>query len=192
MLFFYRNIYAEVVTAIPVNGGNYNAVLNVSSKKSAAVVSCLSILSYVATAIISGFSSILYLKILWADLDIRIGTILILILFAVVTLCGVGESAGVSTMIFLFHTLVLSLLIIWGFVHGIQDNFETFHENMLTDYPVITTSSGSTLGENNIGLSIFCGYCLGMLGITGAETPANYVEEMKDSKVLLGTINWMW
>jgi amino acid transporter len=70
MLFFYRNIYAEVVTAIPVNGGNYNAVLNVSNKKSAAVVSCLSLLSYVATAIISAFSAILYLKILWDGLGL--------------------------------------------------------------------------------------------------------------------------
>jgi amino acid transporter len=115
-----------------------------------------------------------------------------LIIFALVTLCGVGESAGVSMMIFVFHTLVLWLLILWGLAYGIQDNFQIFQENMQTDYPTITTSSGSILGENNIALSIFCGYCLGMLGITGAETPANYVEEMKDSKVLLGTINWMW
>jgi amino acid transporter len=65
MLFFFRNVFAEVVTAIPVNGGNYNAVLNVSSKKSAAFVSILSVLSYTATAIISAFSAVLYLTLLW-------------------------------------------------------------------------------------------------------------------------------
>ncbi len=68
MLFFFRNILAEVITAIPVNGGNYNALLNVSTKKSAAFVSCLSILSYTATAIISAFAAIVYLSILWPTL----------------------------------------------------------------------------------------------------------------------------
>ncbi len=95
-------------------------------------------------------------------------------------------------MIFVFHALVLFLLIIWGLAYGIQDNFEIFRENLRTDYPVIQTSTGSILGQNDVILSLFCGYCLGMLGITGVETPANYVEEMSDSNVLLGTINWMW
>lgn len=125
-------------------------------------------------------------------IDLMIGTIVILVVFAAITLCGVGESASVSMMIFVFHTAVLCLLIIWGFAYGIRDNFEIFNDNMQTDYPSIMTSSGSTLGKNNVGLAIFCGYSIGMLGITGSETPANYVEDMNDSSVLLGTINWMW
>lgn len=126
------------------------------------------------------------------DVDILLGTIVILILFAVVTLFGVGESAGVSLLIFVFHLLTLILLIIWGLAYGIQDNFQIFRDNLNTNYPEIVTSTGSSLGENNLVLSLFCGFCLGMLGITGVETPANYVEEMKDSNVLLGVINWMW
>jgi amino acid transporter len=65
MLFFFKNVYSEVVTAIPVNGGTYNVMLNTSTKKVAAFVACLSILSYVATAIVSGFESIVYLSLIW-------------------------------------------------------------------------------------------------------------------------------
>jgi len=65
MLFFYRKIYSEVVTAIPNNGGCYNALLNTSTKKIASLAACLSILSYTATAIVSAFDAVVYLQILW-------------------------------------------------------------------------------------------------------------------------------
>ncbi len=65
MLFFFRRVYCEVVTAIPVNGGTYNVMLNTTTKKMAAFVACLSVLSYVATAIVSAFDAIVYLALLW-------------------------------------------------------------------------------------------------------------------------------
>ena len=65
MLYFFRLVYSEVVTAMPVNGGTYNLILNTTNKKTAGLVACLSILSYIATAIVSGFDSILYLTTLW-------------------------------------------------------------------------------------------------------------------------------
>lgn len=67
MLYFFKKVYSEVVTAIPVNGGTYNVMLNTSTKKVAGFVSCLSILSYVATCIVSGFDAILYLSLIWPD-----------------------------------------------------------------------------------------------------------------------------
>lgn len=67
MLFYFRRVYSEVVSAIPVNGGTYNVILNTASKEMAAVVSCLSILAYVATAIISAFDAIVYLSLLWPE-----------------------------------------------------------------------------------------------------------------------------
>ena len=65
MLFFFRKIYSEIVTAIPNNGGVYNALLNTTTKKFAALGACLSMLSYTATALVSAFDAVLYLKILW-------------------------------------------------------------------------------------------------------------------------------
>ena len=68
MLFVFKRVYSEVVTAIPVNGGTYNIMLNTSTKKVAAFVACLSILSYVATAIVSAFDSMVYLALLWESI----------------------------------------------------------------------------------------------------------------------------
>ena len=65
MLYYFRLVYSEVVTALPVNGGTYNLLLNTSSKKKASFVACLSLLSYAATAIVSAFDAVLYLALLW-------------------------------------------------------------------------------------------------------------------------------
>ena len=53
VLFFFRKIYGEVVGAIPLNGGAYNVLLNTSTKRLAAFAATLTILSYMATAVIS-------------------------------------------------------------------------------------------------------------------------------------------
>ena len=65
MLYFFRKVYSEIVTAIPNNGGCYNAFLNTSPKILAGMVSCLSILSYVATALVASYDAVLYLALLW-------------------------------------------------------------------------------------------------------------------------------
>lgn len=69
MLFYFRLVYSEVVSALPVNGGTYNLLLNTASKKWAAIVACLSLLSYTATAIVSAFDAIVYLAILWPEVS---------------------------------------------------------------------------------------------------------------------------
>ena len=53
ILFLFRKIYGEAVGALPLNGGAYNILLNTSSKTSASMAACLTILSYMATAVIS-------------------------------------------------------------------------------------------------------------------------------------------
>ncbi|KAI9920106.1 hypothetical protein PsorP6_015839 [Peronosclerospora sorghi] len=62
VLFAFRFIYEEVVTAIPLNGGTYNALINATSKRTAAVAACLIILSYVATAVASTTTGVRYLN----------------------------------------------------------------------------------------------------------------------------------
>jgi len=49
VLFLFRKIYGEVVGALPLNGGAYNALLNTTSKRVASVAACLTLLSYMAT-----------------------------------------------------------------------------------------------------------------------------------------------
>jgi amino acid transporter len=186
MLFFFRRVYSEVVTAIPVNGGTYNVMLNTTTKKMAAFVGCLSILAYVATAIVSAFDSVVYLSLLWPEVgksllfsvflfksllifsfktpDVRAFTIIILGAFGAVTICGVGESASVAMVMFVTHVILLTVLIIWGFIYGCQDNFTIFVANLNAPYPDIVTSTGEVLAKNSAGMALYFGYCSALLG----------------------------
>jgi amino acid transporter len=60
VLFLFRKIYGEVVGALPLNGGAYNALLNTTSKKVASLAACLTLLSYMATAVISASEAMHY------------------------------------------------------------------------------------------------------------------------------------
>jgi amino acid transporter len=107
VLSFYKRIYAEVVTALPKNGGVFNALIHTTSKGNAALASCLSILSYVATGVVSGLSAVQYLIYLvnncgatitfnLADYTVPL-TIGLLFIFAMLCFMGLKESSLVAT-----------------------------------------------------------------------------------------------
>ena len=115
VLFLFRRVYAEVVGALPLNGGAYNALLNTTSKSRASVAACLTLLSYMATAVISGLEAMHYA--FGADGDqtiVVVATIGLLAVFMVLTIIGITESAKVAIGIFLFHMVTLGLLIVLG------------------------------------------------------------------------------
>lgn len=75
VLYLFRNIYAEVGSALPLNGGAYNLLLNTTTKWRAALAACLTLLSYVATAVISGSEAMHYAADLVPSLNIFWATI---------------------------------------------------------------------------------------------------------------------
>lgn len=89
VLYAFRWIYGEVVTALPLNGGIYNLLLNSSTKRMASIVACLTILSYLATAVVSSVSAMHYLNC--DDLKLP-GALGILSFFAILMLLGIKES----------------------------------------------------------------------------------------------------
>lgn len=119
-------------------------------------------------------------------------TIVILVAFGCVCICGVGESSRVSCSMFLLHMAILTILILWGFIHGCQNKFALFKDNFNTQFPVIADSEGSVLAHNSWIGALFFGYCSALLGITGFETASNYVEEMTEPRVFVDTVNLMW
>merc|ERR1719217_1484163 len=85
----FRHIYGEVVTALPLNGGIYNLLLNSSTKRTASVAACLTILSYVATGVVSAVSAAEYLNCApdtFGEISIVPAAIVILGFFAVLML----------------------------------------------------------------------------------------------------------
>ncbi len=140
MLYLFRSIYAEVVGALPLNGGAYNALLNTTSKSRASVAACLTILSYMATAVISAGEAMHYGAILLPFLQYPLfglpgtwwATIALLALFTGLTIMGISESASVAIGIFVTHLVTLTLLIIVGlsYVFFSETGTSTFRENV--------------------------------------------------------------
>ena len=70
VLYLYRAIYAEVGEALPLNGGAYNCLLNTTTKTKASFAACLTVLSYIATAVISAKISVEYVHAVFPKFEI--------------------------------------------------------------------------------------------------------------------------
>eukprot|EP00438_Fugacium_kawagutii_P019623 Skav232796 [mRNA] locus=scaffold614:296542:305254:+ [translate_table: standard] len=132
-LYCFRSVYGEVVTALPLNGGIYNLLLNSSTKQTASVAACLTILSYTATGVVSSVSAADYLK-------------------CSPMFAGIESDAGLGQL---------------------YDNFAWERQPPFWN-------------------SIFFGFSSAMLGVSGFETSANFVEEQKPGCVFPKTLRNMW
>ncbi|MCF6365678.1 MAG: APC family permease [Bacteroidales bacterium] len=180
VLFLFRKIYTEVVGALPLNGGAYNALLNTTSKSMASFAATLTLLSYMATAVISANEGMHYLHSLIPSLNVIIATIVLLAIFAGLTISGITESSKVAVGIFLFHLSSMFILIIFVFLYLSQNGFSVFLENWHTN-----------LKGGSILMAIFFGFSASMLGISGFESSANFVEE-QEKGVFPKTLRNMW
>ncbi len=180
VLFLFRKIYGEVVGALPLNGGAYNALLNTTSKLMASFAATLTLLSYMATAVISGNEAIHYLHHLIPSKPIILVTIGLLCFFALLTIGGITESAKVAIGIFLFHLISLAVLSSFIIYYLSQNGIGVFFENWS-----LPSKHGS------ITTAIFLGFAASMLGVSGFESSANFVEEQQKG-VFPKTLRNMW
>lgn len=180
VLFLFRKIYGEVVGALPLNGGAYNVLLNTTSKRLASFAACLTILSYMATAVISASEAMYYLHYLVHSLPVIIATIVLLGIFMTLAIIGITESAIVAVIIFITHLVALSLLVIISCWFLFNNGWNVFRANW--HQPI---SSG------NLTTALFLGFSAAMLGISGFESSANFVEEQKPG-VFPKTLRNMW
>jgi amino acid transporter len=180
VLFLFRKIYGEVVGAIPLNGGAYNVLLNTSTKRLASLAATLTVLSYMATAVISASEGMHYLHGIFDGLNITIATVIVLMLFTGLAILGIGESAFVAVFIFITHIATLSLLVLASLWFLFHNGLETFHLNWQA--PITT---------GNIKTALFLGFSAAMLGISGFESSANFVEEQEQG-IFPKTLRNMW
>ncbi|EQC28167.1 hypothetical protein SDRG_13994 [Saprolegnia diclina VS20] len=188
VLYMYRFIYEEVVTAIPINGGSYNCLLNTTSKRFASVAAVLSILSYTATAVVSGTSACYYLQFVVPELPVVSTTVGLLGAFALLFFLGLSESAVVALVIFVFHIITLSILAVASLVYTIQHP-TILTENWNAPYPQVDFV-GSVV-DGTVGTALFFGFAASMLGVTGYETSANFVEHQQPG-IFRKTMRNMW
>ena len=207
VLFLFRKIYAEVVGALPLNGGAYNALLNTTSKRAASVAACLTVLSYMATAVISALEGMHYVHNLWHGLDVMTGTIVLLAFFMILTIIGITESAIVAIVIFVTHLTTLTLLLVVGilfvFTNGAghdDGGLTTVKQNFAEPLPAAPGTSDEFAdldsdedegGSGSLWMALFFGFSVSMLGISGFESSSNFVEEQQDG-VFPQTLRNMW
>lgn len=194
VLFLYKMIYTEVVEALPVNGGAYNGLLNGTSKKIAAVAGSITFLSYVATAVISAKTAIAYvtrvvnaeslahtLRMEWLKIIpgfetntkvfILVFTALLLLMFAILVNMGIKDSARVALFIFLAHIVVLIVFLVLAGIFVSQHGFGTFTENIHKTHGLIATH------HYGLWTMLFFSFAASLLGVSGFESSANFVEE---------------
>jgi len=180
VLYLFRKIYGEVVGALPLNGGAYNALLNTTSKQVASLAAALTLLSYIATAVISASEAMHYLHSIIGTLPIIPATVGLLSVFMGLTILGIGESAMVAVVIFLFHLCTLILLSSTIGIYLSQHGLSVFFANNHAPVP-----------HGSVANAIFWGFSAAMLGISGFESSANFVEEQLPG-VFPKTLRNMW
>ncbi len=179
VLFLFRKIYGEVVGALPLNGGAYNVLLNTTSKSSASIAACLTILSYMATAVISASEAMHYLHGIFPVVNVLIGTVILLTVFLFLVMSGISESSIVAVVIFAIHVTAMVLLIVSGAIYvskyGLHVATANFHAPL----------------RGGFLIALFLGFSTAMLGISGFESSANFVEEQATG-VFRKTLRNMW
>jgi amino acid transporter len=142
----------------------------------------MTVLSYVATAVLSAKVGVEYalsvlpiheitipgIGPLQAVIPITIG---LLLFFALLVISGLKDSAKVAFGIFIFHVITLTSFLIlggWYFFHGTS----YFHQNLQYTFSGIINQKG-------LLLTLYFAFSASLLGVSGFESSANFVEEQK-------------
>jgi len=183
-----RYLYAEAITALPMNGGSFNVLLNSTSKGIASFAATLALVSYIATGVVSATSAIDYLdKVVTVPYPL-LAILGLLFLFAVLVLMGIKESAGVAQVILVVHIFTLTLLCVCSAVYVIVDP-STLRENLNTPFPDVQL--GGVIRTGSFATALFFGYSSAILGVSGFESSSQFVQSQAPG-VFLKTLRNMW
>ena len=156
-------------------------MLNGTSKTVAAMAGVITILSYVATAVISAKVALEYVSTVIPGIPVMPLTIALLGLFAILVISGIKDSAKVALGIFSFHVVVLISFLVLGLV------FALTHTSFLAANLAHTQD---TVAQGGILKALFFGFAASLLGVSGFESSANFVEE-QDKGVFRKTLRNM-
>lgn len=188
LLYGLRFLYAEAITALPLNGGSFNVLLNSTSKGIASFAATLALVSYIATGVVSATSAIDYLdKVVNVPHPI-VAILGLLLLFAVLVALGIKESAGVAEVILAVHLFTLTLLCLTSLAYVLADP-STLWANMQTPFPDVEL--GGTIRNGSFLTALAFGYSSAILGVSGFESSSQFVQSQGPG-VFLKTLRNMW
>jgi len=173
LLWFFKNVYS-VVLLLPLNGGCYNILLNSTRKSVASMAAILTVLSYIATAVVSGTEAVHYIHSVFdfPKKYLVACIIAVLLVFAILNFIGIGESSTVALVIFVFHITMLSIMVVWSVVVIITDGakrWDTVHANWKLQDTI----------QPNYAKAIYYGFAAAALGASGFESSSNFISEQR-------------
>jgi amino acid transporter len=133
-----------------------------------------------ATAVISASEAMHYLHSILPALPLILATIILLAVFMGITILGIGESSIVALCIFIFHLFSLVILVGAIIYYLTNSGLSIFYAN-----------NSNPPMHGSLAKAIFWGFAAAMLGISGFESSANFVEEQQKG-VFPKTLRNMW
>ncbi len=170
LMWVFKATYEEGCAVSPFNGGAYIMVLQTVGKRFAIVVGALTILSYLATAAVSALSGAYYIDSIdnimnWPVSNIVFAAIAPVIVFGLLNIVGIKEPAMIVFFIAMFHFCLLLYLDVKGLIMAYERHID------LTRF----THSLTTVTPAHF----VHGFAAAFLGITGFESAAQIVEQLK-------------
>jgi amino acid transporter len=170
LMWFFKSTYEEGCAASPFNGGAYMMVLQTVGRRVAMVVGALTILSYLATAAVSALSGAFYIDsfdniLNWPVANVVAVSVIPVIVFGVLNIIGIREPAMIVFAIAFLHFVLLLGMDVYGVILAIQTK---------ADFGRIFQGIGQIAPINMLQ-----GFAAAFLGITGFESAAQIVEQLK-------------
>ncbi|RHY35022.1 hypothetical protein DYB32_000503 [Aphanomyces invadans] len=169
VMYLFRFIYIEVVSAIPLNGGSYNTMLNTTSKRVAAMTAALAVIAYLATGVVGAVSASDYLRAQVPSINTVESAIGILFVFAVLNVLGLSESAVIALAIFVLHIMTLLVLIVGSVMFTYKNpqnmwllsSFFNLSLSILNLCVLPLLGPSGTIANNNVVLALMARETLG-------------------------------
>ncbi len=89
------------------------------------------------SCVVSATSAVLYAQNLWEDLPLRGPTVIVLLVFALLSAWGLKDSANVALAMFLLHIGTMAVLVVACVVFMIRDGGHLLKANIDVGYPTI-------------------------------------------------------
>ncbi|KAI0798140.1 amino acid permease-domain-containing protein [Abortiporus biennis] len=173
VIFLWRPIMEELASALPIGGAPYTYLLNVSSKPLALFGAALLLLDFASTSVVSAATAMSYLAgEVHLPFPVFVGSIIVLVVFALISLAGLRESARIAFVVLSFHIATILVMFIASIIAWAHTGNAQIRENWNTTISENRTPSG-------IAQEIFNGLCLSVLGLTGFECTPSYVSNIK-------------
>jgi amino acid transporter len=168
-MWLFKTTYEEGCAINPVNGGAYGMVLQTIGRRAALVLGSLTLLVYLATAVVSSLSGAMYVSSLWSEpwpawAVVAVASVPV-VFFGCLNLFGLRESTKIVFGIAVFHFAMLIVMDVWGLTLAFTQG--AHWDRLWTGFGAMAPHAA------------LMAFAAAFLGITGFESASQIIEEIE-------------